>query len=125
MDQTKPPTVLIVDDEELVRMVGSNILEEGGYRVLEAANAQEALLCLQHETEVMVLFTDVNMPGWPDGLGLARLVSDRWPQVKILVASGAVKPSRDELPEQGLFLSKPYLAHDLLAFIRRLTDSRP
>lgn len=121
MDPTAPKTVLIVDDEVLVRMVGSDILADGGYRVLEAANAAEALECLQSGTEVMVLFTDVNMPGTPDGLGLANLVSNRWPQVKILVASGAVKPGRDDLPEKGLFLSKPYRAEDLLAFIGRLT----
>lgn len=121
MDPTAPKTVLIVDDEVLVRMVGSDILADGGYRVLEAANAAEALECLQSGTEVMVLFTDVNMPGTPDGLGLANLVSSRWPQVKILVASGAVKPGRGDLPEKGLFLSKPYRAEDLLAFIGRLT----
>ncbi len=122
--ELQKPTVLIVDDEVLIRMIGSDILEDGGYRVLEAANAAEALQCLQSGTEVVVLFTDVNMPGTPDGLGLARLVSDRWPQVKILVASGAVKPGRDDLPEKGMFLSKPYRAEDLLALVRQLTEAQ-
>ena len=121
MEDKKPKTVLIVEDEELVRMVGSDILELGGYRVVEAANAAEALQHLEGETEVMVLFTDVNMPGTPDGLGLAKLVSSRWPHVKILVASGNVKPQAGELPESGLFLSKPYRADDLLAIVRSLT----
>ena len=120
MTPVKPATVLIVDDEELVRMVGSDILAEGGYRVLEAANAAEALQRLENETEVMVLFTDVNMPGTPDGLGLAKLVSDRWPQVRILVASGAVKPGPSDLPDEGLFLSKPYRADQLLSMVRKL-----
>lgn len=121
MEDKKPKTVLIVEDEELVRMVGSDILELGGYRVIEAANAAEALQHLEGETEVMVLFTDVNMPGTPDGLGLAKVVSTRWPQVKILVASGNVRPQAGELPESGLFLSKPYRAEDLLAILRSLT----
>jgi CheY-like chemotaxis protein len=121
MAPVKPPTVLIVEDEDLVRMVGSDILTDGGFRVLEAANASEALQRLENETEVMVLFTDVNMPGTPDGLGLAKLVSDRWPQVRILVASGAVKPRPRDLPEEGLFLSKPYRADELLTMVRKLS----
>ncbi len=123
MDFDKPKTVLIVDDEEIIRMIGSNILELGGYRVLEAADASEALQRLEGGAEVMVLFTDVNMPGTPDGLGLARLVADRWPQVKILVASGDVRPGPAELPDKGLFLSKPYRADDLLALVHMLTDA--
>jgi len=122
MDLVKP-TILIVDDEDLVRMVGSDILERGGYRVLEAANASEALRCLECGTEVMVLFTDVQMPGTPDGLGLARLVHDRWPQVKILIASGRAAPEPGELPDEGLFLSKPYRADDLLELVGDLTRS--
>jgi CheY-like chemotaxis protein len=121
MESAQPVTVLIVDDEDVVRMVGSDILAEGGYRVLEAANAAEALECLEGETEVVVLFTDVNMPGTPDGLGLARLVKSRWPEVKILVASGNVRPGPDDLPEKGMFLSKPYRANDLLSLVHQLT----
>ncbi len=114
-------TVLIVDDEDLVRMVGSDILQDGGFRVLEAANASQALQCLETVAEVRVLFTDVNMPGSPDGLGLAQLVHERWPRVKILVASGAVKPGPGDLPDEGLFLSKPYRADELLALVNSLT----
>jgi len=111
----------IVDDEDLVRMIGTEILQDGGYRVLDAACAVDALACLERGSEVMVLFTDINMPGRPDGLGLAQLVHDRWPQVKILVASGQVRPGPGDLPEKGLFLSKPYRAEELLAQIQALT----
>lgn len=113
---------MIVDDEYLVRRLGVDILEEGGYEVIEAANAAEALRRLENDAEVVVLFTDVNMPGTPDGLGLAQLVSSRWPNIKIVVASGAVRPLPTELPDNGLFLSKPYRADELLALIGKLTD---
>ncbi len=87
---------------------------------MEAANAAEALQCLEQSSDVGVLFTDVNMPGSPDGLGLAKLVHNRWPRVRILVASGAVRPGPRDLPEQGVFLSKPYRADELLALVRGL-----
>ncbi|WP_216838954.1 response regulator [Caulobacter sp. S45] len=115
--------MLIVDDEELVRMVGCDILEFGGYRVIEAADAGAALQCLEAQAEVMVLFTDINMPGTPDGLGLAQLVHDRWPHVKILVASGNVRPGPGDMPPKGVFLSKPYRADDLLTLVRTLTQA--
>ena len=113
-------TVLIVDDEDLVRMIGADILEEAGYRVIEAASAAEAIGRLEQANEVQVLFTDINMPGTPDGLGLAKLVHDRWPSVKILVSSGAVRPARSDIPDDGKFLSKPYRRDQLLALIRAL-----
>lgn len=116
-------TVLIVDDEELVRMVGADILSDGGYSVVEAANASEALQHLEGGAQVRVLFTDVNMPGTPDGLGLAQVVHARWPRVKILVASGHVRPGVDDLPETGLFLSKPYRAEDLLKLVNALAGA--
>lgn len=116
-----PTTVLIVDDEDLVRLVGSDILQDGGYHVLEASNAAEALERLEGAGEVRVLFTDVNMPGTPDGLGLAKLVKERWPSVRILVASGNVQPRPEDLPVDGLFLSKPYRAEELLALMRTLS----
>ena len=122
MKESTLPTVLIVEDEYLVRMIGSDILEQGGYHVLEAANAAEALKCLELGAEVMVLFTDVNMPGTPDGFGLARLVDDRWPDVKILVVSGNAGPAPGDLPDSGRFLSKPYRAEELLAMVRGLTN---
>ena len=104
-------------------MVGADILEGEGYRVLEATCAADALACLEGGAQVMVLFTDVNMPGSPDGLGLAQLVHARWPEVKILVASGQALPGPGDLPDRGLFLSKPYRAEDLLAHIGSLANS--
>lgn len=121
MGEDTAKTILIVEDEDLVRMVGSDILALGGYQVIEAGNAAEALERLEGAAEVSVLFTDVNMPGTPDGLGLARLVSSRWPHVKILVASGQAQPAPADLPESGVFLSKPYRAEELLALVRALT----
>ncbi len=92
MNIAPPKTVLIIEDEALVRMAGCDILERGGFRAIEATNAAEAPQLLEGDAEVVVLFTDVNMPGAMDGLGLARLIHPRWPRVKILVASGNVRP---------------------------------
>src|SRR5918993_517405 len=76
-------TVLLVEDETLVRLLMADILEDAGFRVIEAANAVAALNWLEGGEDVQVLFTDVHMPPGIDGLELARLVHERWPEVRL------------------------------------------
>ncbi|MDQ2860114.1 MAG: response regulator, partial [Pseudomonadota bacterium] len=68
------PTVLVVEDEGLVRLDAVEILRDAGYAVVEAANAEQALAVVAGGGAVDVLFTDINMPGRMDGLELARRV---------------------------------------------------
>lgn len=85
--------VLLVEDEPLVRMTAANELEEAGFLVLEAANADVALQVLEvRSDQVHVLFTDVHMPGSMDGIALAELVHARWPYVRLLISSGYARP---------------------------------
>ena len=108
MDQAPDKTILIVEDELFVRMIGADALEEAGYAVLEAGSADEALQVLEKADHVEVLFTDIRMPGSMDGLRLAEVVHERWPNIRILVTSGDVRPSPDDIPDDGRFLAKPY-----------------
>ena len=85
-----PLVILLVEDEVLVRMVAADVLEDAGFTVLESTNAEEALRLLETRSDVQVLFTDVNMPGALDGLGLAQTVHERSPGVGILIGSGRI-----------------------------------
>eukprot|EP01035_Chromulina_nebulosa_P042709 gene42709-57821_t len=80
-------TVLVVEDEILVRMDIAMSLEAEGFVVLEAANADEAIDILNSRSDIRLMFTDIDMPGSMDGLKLAMAVRDRWPPVKIIVTS--------------------------------------
>jgi CheY-like chemotaxis protein len=95
---SRPTVVLLVEDEPLVRMLGVDVLEDAGFTVVEAANASEALRALETRTDVRVLFTDVNMPGELDGLELARVVHQRWPDIRLLIASGQVSQRPKSCP---------------------------
>ena len=101
-------TVLVVEDEGLVRLDAAESLREAGYAVLEATDAAEALDILLSDEDVDVLFTDINMPGDMDGLELARRAHDARPNVRLLLTSGAIKPSREQIPDDGAFIAKPY-----------------
>ena len=74
------PTILVVEDEVLVRLNVVESLEELGYLVLQAANAADAITLLERRPDIRIVFTDVQMPGTVDGLMLADVVSKRWPR---------------------------------------------
>jgi CheY-like chemotaxis protein len=101
-------TVLIVEDESLVMLDAAECLREAGFAVLEATDAGEAMDIMLSGEAFDVLFTDINMPGDMDGLELARRVHDCRPEVRLLLTSGAVKPTPDEIPDDGAFIAKPY-----------------
>lgn len=82
------PVALIVDDEPLLRMLAVNIAEGAGFATIEAGNADEAVAILETRSDIVVVLTDVNMPGSMDGLRLAHAVCNRWPPIRIIVGSG-------------------------------------
>ena len=118
--QDARPVVLLVEDEPLVRMFGADVLEEAGFEVVEAVDGDEALEVLKARPDIRVLFTDVNMPGSLDGLDLARVVHERRPDIKLLIASGQVRLSDDEIPDAGRFLPKPYGPEAIVRHVREL-----
>ena len=120
----QPVIVLLVEDEALVRMMAADVLrEEGGFKVVEAANADEALTVLEATADVRALVTDVEMPGSLDDFTLARVVKQAWPQIGIVVTSGRMAPGPKDLPLGALFMPKPYRPADLLAAVRTVLPS--
>jgi CheY-like chemotaxis protein len=105
---SKTTAVLIVEDEPLVRFCAAQIVQEAGFAVIEAANADEAIAILESRRDIRVVFTDMHMPGSMDGLKLAHAVRDRWPPIKIIVTSGHEWVGPHDLPDGGRFFAKPY-----------------
>jgi CheY-like chemotaxis protein len=105
--ETKRPTVLVVEDEAVVRESAVDWLEEAGFDVVQAADADEAIRILESRSDIRVVFTDFNIPGSMDGLRLAHAIRNRWPPIKLVVTSGRRLPVTD-LPEGGRFVAKPY-----------------
>ncbi len=110
--------VLVVDDEVFVRMLVADVLDEAGFEVIEASNAQAALVQLEQTEGVRVLFTDINMPPGMNGLDLAREVHQRWPQVGLVVASGYESPSREQIADHGIFVPKPFRPEDIIKAVQ-------
>jgi CheY-like chemotaxis protein len=117
------PAILIAEDEFLLRMDSAEVIENAGFEVIQAANADEAIAILTERPNIHVVFTDIQMPGSMDGLKLARFVRDRWPPIKILATSGLVRVKDDELPAGSVFLPKPYRGAEVVATLRKLTSA--
>jgi CheY-like chemotaxis protein len=116
------PTVLVVEDEVLIRLMIANEIRAAGFNVIEATNAHEALAVLNTPTQVDILMTDIRMPGPMDGLKLATRVRSIWPQVKIIVAS-AYAPDALAPGIKDTFIGKPYDPGRVIQRIRTLLES--
>ena len=107
------PSILIVEDEHQLRYDTMDFLEQAGFRTLEAANADEALLLLRRNA-VDTLFTDIDMPGSIDGLELVKAVRSLWPATRIIVTSGLVRLSHRDFETGVSFILKPAPRLELL-----------
>lgn len=115
--------VLVVEDEPLILLDVSSQLEDAGFLVYQAANADVAVDLMNRHPEIRLLFTDIDMPGSMDGLKLAAAVRDRWPPVKIIVTSGARTVEITDMPDGSVFFSKPYAHEAVMQSIRELLSS--
>jgi len=96
------------------------MIEDAGFEVLEAADADEAMLILESRSDVRIVFTDIHMPGSMDGLRLAHAVRDRWPPIKLIVTSGQMMVADSELPTGGRFFSKPYQPSEISQVLKEM-----
>ena len=114
------PMILVVEDEAVLRMDAAGLLEENGFRVVEAANADAALELLETRDDVRLLLTGIRTPGSCYGMDLAQQVHARWPNIRLVITSVQEKPPQAEIPDDGRFVAKPYQANELLGEVNDL-----
>ncbi|WP_404712868.1 response regulator [Sphingomonas sp. MMS24-J13] len=101
-------TILVVEDETLLRMMAVDMFEDAGFTVFEAKSGAEGAQILADNDSIGGLFTDVEMPGEVDGFELARIAHVSHPSVAIMVVSGRAAPQGHDLPPGAKFVGKPY-----------------
>jgi two-component system, response regulator PdtaR len=112
------PFVLVVEDEALVRDCVVAQLEDAGFRVIEAANAESGMREFECNSRLTTVFTDINMPGLFDGLALAHKIFRQRPDVQLILTSGRGGPLESDMPAGAHFLMKPYDSSCLSALIK-------
>jgi len=118
--ENKAVTVLVVEDEAMMRTKLAEELQDAGYLVVEASDGTEALEMLTVRRDVKIVISDVRMPGSIDGVELSRRVRSGYPAIKVVLSSGEPNAA-DSAAHDGFFL-KPYRVAQLIRYIRSFTD---
>ena len=115
----QPATILIVEDDPILRFTLSMELRQDGFLVREASNTDEAETVLETGASVNLVVTDIEMPGERDGIALAKSVRAFHPGIRVIVASGTV-PDSSIVSLADAFFGKPYDIDRLVQSIRML-----
>jgi two-component system, response regulator PdtaR len=116
-------SVLVVEDEPLVREYVSDILGQSGFEVIAASSGEEALRRIAQGC-VCAVVSDIAMPGSVNGVELARRVREECPRTGVVLLSGVLEPSHAHLPGGVRFVPKPVKASTLLRLVREVADPR-
>jgi signal transduction histidine kinase/HAMP domain-containing protein len=120
-------TILLVDDEDIVREVGESMLRNLGYRVITAANGEEAVATYKERgSEIDLVIMDKMMPKM-NGITAYRALKEINPLVKVIISSGYIVDSIQSLRELGVadFLNKPYRMDEMAKAVRKAIDLKP
>ena len=114
------PTVLVAEDDVIVRIVIADDLRLAGFEVIEAGSGTEALAHLSTDRQVDLILSDVHMPGRLNGIDLAEIVKDRFPQTRIILCSGSAD-AQEMVSISGIpFIDKPYRPEAVIALVVQL-----
>jgi DNA-binding response OmpR family regulator len=107
-------SILIVEDEPIIRMELADHFEGRGFRGMEAGSGERAMEIIR-QTKIDLGVTDVQMPGGQDGIGLALWVRQKYPRIKLIIVSGATSESAHlrKLGAEGVIIPKPYSLGEL------------
>jgi len=121
--QSTAATILLAEDEALLRELGETILRQAGYKVVTAAGADELRkLVAESPALVDLLLTDVLMPGL-GGQELVALAKRRWPGIRVLYMSGYSTEDLNGLDRDAAFLQKPFTPSELMAKVKELIEN--
>ena len=123
-EEARQPLVLVVEDEVLIRSAVAEYLRLAGNLVVEAANAAEAIAVFAAGVPIDVVFSDIQMPGTMDGIGLARWVYHHHPGIHVVLTSGNADAARATEAAE-LFFPKPYRTAEVAIRIRLLLAEVP
>jgi CheY-like chemotaxis protein len=126
---TGKTVVLVVDDEPLILMTFADYFGECGFEPIEALTGDDALSLLSSQSDIDIVFTDVNMPGRLDALALSRLVCSRCPTIRTVVTPARVRPEAADLADHVEFIPKLYDLERVVQLFgadrRRVDDRSP
>ncbi|AVE05645.1 response regulator [Pseudomonas palleroniana] len=112
------PAILVLEDDEIIRALMVDVLEDFGARVTSFPSADEGMIYLERgDAPVDLIVSDIQMPGLLNGYDLSKVVAHRWPSVPVVLTSGNTKLAA-ELGKSVRFLPKPWSVEHLLQCVQ-------
>jgi DNA-binding NtrC family response regulator len=118
LDSTRS-SILVVEDEFLIRMLIADELRDAGFNVIEAASADDAIAALDSLVPIDLVFSDVKMPGSLDGIGLLAVVRSTFPTLPVIITSAHLEAASAIADGAARFVPKPYSLLAVVALIRQ------
>lgn len=118
-DATPRPVVLVLQDQPLLTMVMSDLVEEAGCEAVVVTSTATAIQVLEARTDIRVVFADLDVRGSVMGLKFIAMIRDRWPPIE-LVMTGALRPEAARIPARGIFCDKPFRGDKVVEAVRKL-----
>jgi DNA-binding NtrC family response regulator len=115
-------TLLVVDDELLLRLIAADLFEDHGFEVVLAENAEQGLKLLKNRPEIAALITDIELPGGYNGYRLAEEARISRPELVVIFVSGKAEPKSADLPYGYRFIRKPFDPEHLLYAVKQLLE---
>jgi DNA-binding NtrC family response regulator len=113
-----PPTVLVVEDDETLRSLTADAISLLGLIIIDCRSADDALAVLENSSSIVLVMTDICMPGTMDGLQLAQVIWSRWPLLPVILTSGNRSMPDGLMPPHSFFLCKPWTLDALHRAVR-------
>ena len=110
--------VLVIEDEPVLRIEISDMLEDEGFEVVEATSIENAIEILEARLDIRIVYMDLDMPNGVDGIKIAATIRDRWPPIEIVLTASRVDGARLQLPVRAKFFSKPVNRARVIAAVR-------
>lgn len=99
--------VLVIEDEPVLRIEISDLLEENGFEVVEVTSVENAIQILETRLDIRIVYMDLDMPKGVDGVKFAAAIRDRWPPIEIILTASKVDGACIQLPVRAKFFAKP------------------
>jgi DNA-binding response OmpR family regulator len=116
-----PQKILLVEDEDLIRLLLTEALTDEGFLIISAATGEEAVVLISNGEDFDVLFTDIQLPGTVDGLDIARFAREKYPSVPVVFTTG--QPDRMSgwhIGANDIFIPKPYRPAEISRAVRQV-----
>ncbi|MCG5249633.1 response regulator [Methylorubrum extorquens] len=97
----------MIEDEPVLRIEISDMLEDEGFEVVEATNVENAIHILETRPDIRIVYMDLDMPNGVDGVKIAAAIRDRWPPIEIVLTASRIDGARLLLPVRAKFFPKP------------------